>query len=142
MALIRLAGNAFVVDSLSDRDSVPTTLPNGTTFRNLSTFILYILKDASWNAESIAVTGSSLTIKREFWTVTGNLPSGSIITIPNSTAYVTGSGQLNVYVDGLYQRINSGALNFRNDYYEQSSTTVRFSYALASGSQIGFNIYS
>jgi hypothetical protein len=49
MALKRYPGNRFDGDTLVDRDSIPTSLPNGTSFLDLTTRNEYILNNGTWS---------------------------------------------------------------------------------------------
>ncbi len=82
------------------------------------------------------------TVYREYYTNPSNIAAQVSVTIPNSRTYSVGSNKLQVFVDGNFQKINTNSSSYDYDYWEQSSSTVRFSYAVAAGSEIGFLIFN
>lgn len=51
--------------------------------------------------------------------LTGNLTANTNYTIPNSRTYTMGNKELNVFVDGIAQRVGT-------DYTEVSTTQIKF----------------
>jgi len=93
---------------------------------------------------SMVINGTTVgTIYRETYIVgNGGLAAGTPITIPNSRSYEFGTNKLQVFVNGILQEkdTNSGAND--NDYWEASSTSVDFTYALRQNSKVTFIIFT
>ncbi len=86
-------------------------------------------------------SGDNPTFRETFVVnVSGGYVSGylGMVGIPNNKSYVTGQTGLQVFVNGVFQRINSNSGTLDNDYWEANGTGVYFSYRVASGSQITF----
>jgi len=80
-------------------------------------------------------TSVSLTIYRETYTAPSDITAGTSITIPNGRSYSVGENNLMVYVNGVLQTKNE-------EYTEDSSTSISFTYDLPSGAIIDFVIFS
>lgn len=78
----------------------------------------------------------SSTVYREKFTVpTAGYAAATAITIPNSRVYVIGSNRLQVFRDGWLMELT-------DDYLEDTTSTIKFQYAIPAGTKITFVIYN
>lgn len=140
MALTYYAGDYFV--GLSG-DTKPTGCQDGARFDESDTLLSYLKVSGSWLVKSAAITQTSFSYSYfENYLATGNITSGTSITIPNSKTYVTGANTLSLYVNGIRQRKNTSSIVIDNDYWETASSGVYLTYAIPSGSLLTFDIIS
>lgn len=92
------------------------------------------LGDCAWSANP-GITGAY----NLYHTLGSAVSAGTAITLPNSETYTF--GKLDVYVEGIKQVLDSNSSADDNDYWQTSSTSVDFTYALPVNTQLTFTIY-
>lgn len=124
------AGDRIVVESTGA--GFPTGFLDGAKLDALDTRKQYLLSGSVWDEITPIIW------RENHYVVTSNVAASTLLGLPNGRYYDTGSTQLQVYCNGIYQRRNAAGVS--NDYIETNSTGVSFNYGLATGTNVFFVI--
>lgn len=92
-------------------------------------------------AANLSIATSIGTIIREEYTIPSTgLAKDTDLTIPNSKTYTTGTKSLQVIRDGILQKLDTSSTAKDKDYWEVSTTQIKFNYNLPPDSIVEFVI--
>jgi hypothetical protein len=84
---------------------------------------------------------ASHAVITQLYSVPNNIAKETNITIPGGSTYTIGTNRLQVYRDGQLQRRDTDGTSKNHDYWEVSTTQIRFNYGIPLGSIVEFRIY-
>jgi len=119
--------------SFKSTDTLPTGYLDGTIATEIDTGKTYVLTGNMWS-ESNPIWLEKYTVPN------AGVAAGVQVGLPNSRYYKTGFYELEVFVDGFRQTVDTSIAANDYDYEETTITGVSFNYALPSGSNILFQI--
>ena len=126
------AGDRIAMDSTGDQGGMPTGYMNGAILNALDTKKQYLMSGNVWGEVA------PIIFRENYWITGAGISASTLLGIPNGRIYATGTTQLQVYFNGIYQRRNES--NISNDYSETNATGISFNYAIPTGAHINFVI--